>query len=164
MSTGNLAAAAQARKSVTMEQRAQWDAKREKEGGGNDGVPDDVWYAGYWLHEKLTEEGCPEDIASKINFAVGQRQSYETSSDGIWLQAVTALRNYTETGTWEEPGADLAMRLLRERFGDPANALEIAAWLLSHTPGQRALADALSELRSTGKLSEPKTPWDSERP
>lgn len=155
MTQSILRAVQAARDSVTSEQRAGWDKGRDAL------VTDAVWYSSFWLCEQLTSAGCPPQLAEKITFAVGQRQAHEDTPDGIWGQTVIALRNYTERGRWEEPGEELAQKLLFENFGNPIDVEKLLLWIKSRPTNLRALTEMLSEMEATGQLpKKPKTPWE----
>lgn len=67
-----------------------------------------------YLADKLRELNCPSDLVDRICFAAGQRQ---TLADDPWEAPLNALENY-KRGVWEEPGAELSEKLIREEFGD----------------------------------------------
>lgn len=92
---------------------------------------------------------------------MGQRQAHESTSDGIWEKAVTALKKYTEHGIWEEPGDELAEQLILENFGNPPNMEKLLAWLMTRPTGRRTISEMLSELASGKVPQKPTTPWET---
>lgn len=71
---------------------------------------DRIAYSGAWLGERLVELGCLPELKHKICFAHGQRVFRNADP---WGLAQAALDAYKE-GLWEEPGLELAERVISE--------------------------------------------------
>ncbi len=118
-------------------------------------IPEDVWFAGTWLKIRLVEAGCDPDLASEICMAVGQRQAM-IKLDGdehVWGPAIEALANYGK-GEWELPGEELAVQLLKERFGDPPDKKAMLDWVLNSPTGRGALRSMIGGLGEHGHADE----------
>jgi hypothetical protein len=112
---------------ITKEQLIKWHESylnRDSDEGITE-FGEERWYTGEWLGEELTKINCPSDLIRRISFACGQRQA---ACMEPWPPAIKALEEYKQ-GRWEEPGMDLAKKILREQFGDNPNPMEILAWL-----------------------------------
>ena len=70
----------------------------------------ETWYCGTWLDRKLAELGCPREQIRKICFANGQRCAMARDP---WVNTLATLEGY-RAGQVDEPGPELAERLLRE--------------------------------------------------
>lgn len=117
------------------EDRQDYLADEQRNGGTLVPIPADVWHSGCWLSRELAALGCEEKLRSDITAACGQRQAYSADH---WQTAVDTLENYKK-GVWELPGPELAMKLIHEKYGNPPDA-------------QRMLADMMAAGMSPEKM------------
>lgn len=71
---------------------------------------------GNWLQMELLGAGATEELALKICFATGQRQAMILPGGDLWAPAKDALYRYKQ-GEWDEPGPELAQKLIKEAIG-----------------------------------------------
>ena len=81
------------------------------------GVPDflkkmpeicEIWNAGSWLKDKLTEAGCPHDENEDIQHVCGQR----SFGSDPYKEAASLLNEYLGSGTVaDKPGFELAEKI-----------------------------------------------------
>ncbi len=138
---------------ITSEKIAQWEKKRLKFMAKNEfpiSIPEDVFYSGQWLGEELAVLGCPDDLIEKICFAVGQRCS---PNEDNWSLAVKALENYKQ-GHWEEPGSELAAKIIKERYGENPDPYQMLNDLEKRY-GKEGLKALMSTLAKNGPPKEP---------
>lgn len=116
--------------------------------------PAEIWYSGCWLKEKLLELNCPEDLAERIGWAVGQRQA---ANPDAWQVVYTALENYKK-GEWEEPGEELGLKIMKEQFGENPTPADVIQWFASQgvNPGQ--LMELMTRFAIQGKSALPQPP------
>ncbi len=80
------------------------------------------------LFADLRDAGCDEALATRICFATGQRHAMLDGGDEFTLYR-SALERYYQ-GDWDEPGPDLARRLMKEKFGDQPDPVQLLNWLI----------------------------------
>lgn len=115
---------------VTDEMVAEWDA--EMDSNPPEGLPEfmlqmpeirEVYYAGEWLSAELSRVGADEETRQKICFASGQKMVFAPDP---WQVVEETVSEYSANGSFDEPGPELAGRLIEENLGvgttDPPEA------------------------------------------
>lgn len=69
----------------------------------------EAWFAGAWLGARLREAGANDTEIDLICFANGQKCFH---SPDPWKPTIATLGRYLAERTFEEPGLDLARRLI----------------------------------------------------
>jgi hypothetical protein len=113
--------------------------------------------SGAWLARQLKEAGCEDILNNKICFATGQRQAMADSGEEIRDLAVRAWENY-KNGVWDIPGEELAMQLLREKFGSQVVREKMLQWFMENESRRVSLIEALREWEESGRLPEKPEP------
>lgn len=88
-----------------------------------------------WLGEQLHKVDCPRLISEKIRFGFGQYCHYEDH----WVVAQRMLKNWVEKQEYEQPGSELARKLLN-KYGFPPHMREY----LKQAQQELGLADELT--------------------
>lgn len=104
-------------------------------------IPPDVWHSGEWLYEQLLANNCTKELAEQIGFALSQKQAFTRN---YWELAQKTLDDY-KRGVWDIPGPALAMRLLKERFGERPDPVEIFQALIADGADPKKLSKMYEE-------------------
>jgi hypothetical protein len=113
---------------ITQEQLDQWNKYYLKYcDESNTKVDKESFYAGFYIEHHLQTLNCPADLCERICFAAGQRFS---AINDPWSLAVKIIEDYKK-GIWEEPGLELARKIMLEQFGPNPNPIAILDWLKS---------------------------------
>jgi hypothetical protein len=71
----------------------------------------EAYYCGWWMERKLRAEGVSDERIESICFANGQKCAMSADP---WVPTVQTWERWLRERTHDEPGAELAERLLRE--------------------------------------------------
>lgn len=130
---------------VTQEMIDRWEEDRQKWEKENPAIsaiyPPEAYYSGCYLGEALESLGCPHERIEAISMATGQRQAH--NKDEYWSIVVHAIEEYKQ-GRWEEPGPELARRIIQERKIDP---IEMLAMMAEKAPDKGGLFEKLMRAR-----------------
>jgi hypothetical protein len=91
----------------------------EREAGVNHfrPMPEEAWFCGQYIYEKLRSEGCELELAQKVAFGNGQKTAMCGSDyEMMWVKTIESLENWRR-GKPDMPGPELAHRLMVERYG-----------------------------------------------
>ena len=139
---------------VTEEDIKQWEVERQAfiRNEANESIlrepPAEIWYAGNWLLRQLEALNCTKELADEIAFAAGQRQAY---AKDYWQTVIEVVENYKK-GQWESPGAGLAEKLIKERFGDNPDPMEILEQLVRDGANREELLALMMKARLKTKI------------
>lgn len=113
----------------------------------------EVFYAGQWLGEELDKLGVDALTGKKICFSTGQIQSGTGQS---WEPAIEALERYKKDGSYEEPGEDLARKIMTETLGEDFTLEDFLEYIKDRLNlSEETLMPTLNKIASKGK---PKLP------
>lgn len=86
-----------------------------------------------WLYEELEKLNCPLDLLERILFAFGQRAAMYPNK--TWEVSSEIIENY-KIGKWEEPGRILAEQLIKEKYGDNPNPIQMLVDMINSPDGK----------------------------